>query len=95
MQEYIKLLKLQKRIRTELNYNKKLTREQKYYIQIWVKQYNYNFNMISLAFHYTTNKENPNYNYIHTILSDWYYRNFTTKENVIQWVNSAKKKKQS
>lgn len=93
MKQYIKLRKIRKQIHNKLNLNRQFTRTEKKYIKIWTTQYNYDFEMIGLALYYTTNKQNPNFGYIHCLLSDWYNRDFRTRENVIQWLNSIRKKK--
>ena len=87
------LIKIRKQLKNELNLNRNFTRTEKRYIKIWVKTYKYNIDTILLAFHYTLNKDNPNFAYIHCLLSDWYNRDFRTREDVIQWLNSIIKKK--
>ena len=87
------LIKIRKQLKNELNLNRNFTRAEKRYIKIWVKTYKYNIDTILLAFHYTLNKDNPNFAYIHCLLSDWYNRDFRTREDVIQWFNSIIKKK--
>lgn len=87
------LLRIRKQIQNELNFDRQFTRTEKKYIKIWTTQYNYDFEMISLALHYTTNKQDPKFDYIHCLLSDWYNRDFSTREDVIQWLNSIRKKK--
>lgn len=87
------LIRIRKQIQNELNLDRQFTRTEKKYIKIWTTQYNYDFEMISLALHYTTNKRNPNFSYINCLLSDWYNRDFRTREDVIQWLNSIRNKK--
>lgn len=87
------LIKIRKQLKNELNLNRNFTRAEKRYIKIWVKTYKYNIDTILLAFHYTLNKDNPNFAYIHCLLSDWYNRDFRTREDVIQWFNSIRNKK--
>ena len=87
------LIKIRKQLKNGLNLNRNFTRAEKRYIKIWVKTYKYNIDTILLAFHYTLNKDNPNFAYIHCLLSDWYNRDFRTREDVIQWLNSIIKKK--
>lgn len=87
------LIKIRKQLKNELNLNRNFTRAEKRYIKIWVKTYKYNIDTILLAFYYTLNKDNPNFAYIHCLLSDWYNRDFRTREDVIQWFNSIRNKK--
>lgn len=86
------LIKIRKQLKNELNLNRNFTRSEKRYIKIWVKTYKYNIDTILLAFHYTLNKDNPNFTYIHCLLSDWYKRNLLTKAEVIKWVDYMKSK---
>ena len=89
----IHLTRIRKQIQNELNLDRRFTRTEKKYIKIWTTQYNYDFEIISLALHYTTNKRNPNFDYLHCLLSDWYNRDFKTRKDIIQWLNSTKKAK--
>lgn len=84
------LIKIRKQLKNELNLNRNFTRTEKRYIKIWVKKYKYNIDTILLAFHYTLNKDNPNFAYIHCLLSDWYKRNLLTKSEVIKWIDYMK-----
>ena len=95
MKQYIKLRKIRKLIQNKLNLNRQFTRTEKKYIKIWVKTYKYNIDIILLAFHYTLNKDNPNFAYIHCLLSDWYKRNLLTKAEVIKWIDYKKSKVRS
>lgn len=89
----IHLTRIRKQIQNELNLDRRFTRTEKKYIKIWTTQYNYDFEIISLALHYTTNKQAPNFGYIHCLLSDWYNRDFKTRKDIIQWLNSIRNKK--
>lgn len=89
----IHLTRIRKQIQNELNLDRRFTRTEKKYIKIWTTQYNYDFEIIGLALQYTTNKRDPNFDYIHCLLSDWYNRNLKTREDVTQWLNSIRNKK--
>lgn len=89
MQKYIKL---RKQIHNNLNLDRGFTRAEKKYIKTWTTKYNYDFDIISFALHYTSNKRDPNFAYIHCLLSDWYHKGFITKEDILQWLDLMKKK---
>ena len=89
MQKYIKL---RKQIHNNLNLDRGFTRAENKYIKIWTTKYNYDFDIISFALHYTSNKRDPNFAYIHCLLSDWYHKGFITKEDILQWLDLMKKK---
>lgn len=86
------LTKIRKQLKNELDLNKNFTRNEKRYIKIWVKMYDYNIDIILLAFNYTLNKDSPNFMYIHCLLTDWYKRNLLTKEEIIKWCDYMKSK---
>ena len=90
----IHLTRIRKQIQNELNLERRCTRTEKKSIKIWTTHYKYDFEIISLALHYTTNKRNPNFDYLHCLLSDWYNRDFKTRKDIIQWLNSIRKQKQ-
>lgn len=86
------LIKIQKQLKNELNINRNFTINEKRYIKIWVKTYKYNIDIILLAFHYTLNKDNPNFTYIHCLLSDWYSRKLLTRQEILKWIDYMKSK---
>lgn len=90
----IHLTTIRKQIQNELNLDRRFTRTEKKYIKIWTTQYNYDFEIIGLALQYTTNKRDPNFDYLHCLLSDWYNRDFKARKDIIQWLNSIRKQKQ-
>lgn len=55
--------------------------------------YNYNFDIIEIALKKTTAKSNPNFNYINSIITDWYTNGLKTKEEIL--IYDAKRRKNS
>ena len=76
----------------EINLNRKFTRKEKKYILKWIKEYEFDFKTISLAFYYSTNKTHPNFEYLNNILTDWHDRGFKTRKDIELWIEWLKKK---
>src|SRR5690606_26493423 len=77
----------------KLKLNRNLTEYEEKYVETWVMDYKYSFEIIELALKKTTSKTNPNFNYIHSIITDWYKNGFKTKEEILMY--DAKRKKTS
>ncbi|AUG56038.1 MAG TPA: DnaD domain protein [Ruminiclostridium sp.] len=91
--EYEKFKDVRKLIVKKLKLNRNLTEYEEKYVETWVMDYKYSFEIIELALKKTTSKTNPNFNYIHSIITDWYKNGFKTKEEILMY--DAKRKKTS
>jgi len=91
--EYEKFKDVRKLIVKKLKLNRNLTEYEEKYVETWVMDYKYSFEIIELALKKTTSKTNPNFNYIHSIITDWYKNGFKTKEEILMY--DAKRKKKS
>lgn len=76
----------------EINLNRKFTMGERKYILKWIKEYEFDFKTISLAFYYSTNKMHPNFEYLNYILTDWHDRGFKTRKDVETSIEYLKKK---
>ena len=77
--------------------NRYLTEYEEEFIEKWVEDFGFDFEIIDIALKKTTSKTNPNFNYIHAILKDWSENNIKSKEDVYQYEKSnrqAYRKKQ-
>ena len=59
-----------------------LTQYEEAYIENWVLDFSYDMNIIELALKRTTYKQNPTFEYINNIITDWHDRNLKTEEDV-------------
>lgn len=90
-----KLNKIKKDISKKLGLNRKLTQYEEAYIEKWISEYNYNFDVIEIALKKTTSKTNPNFDYLDKIISDWKDRNLSNADAVktylLEFKNKTKK----
>lgn len=75
----------------KLKLGRNLTEYEDAYVEKWVMDYKYDFEIIELALKKTTAKSNPNFNYINSILTDWYTHGLKTKEEILVYDVNRKK----
>ncbi|HOQ37283.1 MAG TPA: DnaD domain protein [Acetivibrio sp.] len=92
--EYKKFKDVRGKIVRKLKLNRNLTEYEEEYVTKWVMDYGYNFDVIELALKKTTSKTNPNFNYLDSVITDWYNNNLKTKEAILEY-EAARKKKNS
>ena len=62
------------------------------YIEKWICEYNYSFDVIEIALKKTTSKTNPNFDYLDKMISDWKDRNLTSADDVKTYLLNFKNK---
>lgn len=87
-----KIKKIQKNICKKLGLNRKLTQYEEAYIEKWLNDYKYNFDIIELALKKTTSKSNPNFDYIDKIITDWHDRKLLNSDDVKNYLLEFKNK---
>ena len=87
-----KLNKIKKSISKKLGLSRKLTEYEEGYIEKWINDYNYSFDIIEIALKKTTSKTNPNFDYLDKMISDWKDRNLTTSDDVKKYLLEFKNK---
>ena len=80
--EYKKFKDVRRAIVKKLNLGRNLTEYEEAYVEKWVMDYGYTIEIIELALKKTTSKSNPNFNYINSIISDWFKNGLKTKEDI-------------
>ncbi len=60
-----------------------LTEYEEAYVEKWVLQFGYGFDIIEMALKRTTSAVNPSFEYINKILTNWYEKGFKTKEEIL------------
>ncbi len=88
--EYQKLKDIKLNITKKLKFNRMLTEYEQDYIEKWVLEYGYDFEIIELALKRTTTRTNPSFEYIHNIVTDWYKNGLKTMEEIITYMNTKK-----
>ena len=88
--EYQKLKDVKMNICKKLKLTRNLTEYEQEYIEKWVIDYKYDFEIIELALKRTTAKTNPHFEYINAIISDWHKNGLKTKDEIIAYSLSKK-----
>ena len=87
-----KLNKMKKNISKKLGISRKLTQYEEAYIEKWIVDFGFSFDIIELALKRTTSKANPSFDYIDKLLCDWHDRNFKTVSEVETFLVNIKQK---
>ena len=87
-----RLNKIKKDISKKLGISRKLTQYEEAYVEKWIVEFEYSFDVIELALRKTTSKANPSFDYIDKLLCDWHDRNLKTVSDVETFLVSIKQK---
>ncbi len=85
------LSKFKKTIAKKLGKYNGLTQYEEAYIENWVLNYGYDMNIIEIALKRTTFKQNPTFEYINNVITDWHERNLKTPAEVQAFIEQRKK----
>ena len=85
------LNKMKKSIAKKLGKYNGLTQYEEAYIENWVLNYGYDMNIIEIALKRTTFKQNPTFEYINSIITDWHDRNLRTPSEINAFLEQRKK----
>lgn len=85
------LNKYKKLIAKKLGKHSGLTQYEEAYIENWVLNFGYDMDIIEIALRRTTYKQNPTFEYINNIITDWHERNLKTPEEVNAFIEQRKK----
>lgn len=72
-----------------------LTQYEEAYIENWVLNFGYDMNIIEIALKRTTLKQNPTFEYINNVITDWHDRNLKTPDEVQAFLEQRKKQDKS
>jgi DnaD/phage-associated family protein len=67
-----------------------LTQYEEAYIEKWVNEFNYGMDVIEVALKRTTYKNNPSFEYINNIITDWHDRNLKTPAEITAFLEKRK-----
>jgi len=93
--KYEKVKDVKQKIVKKLKLSRMLTEYEEEFVERWIEDFNFGFDIIDLALKKTTSKTNPNFNYINAILKDWSDKGFKTKEEVLEFERNKKSQKTS
>lgn len=93
LEKYMELLEkvneAGRQIVNKLRLNRKLTSYEERYLEKWINEYGYDMDVIDLALEKTTGKTNPNFRYIHGVLTGWYNEGLKTKDQILAAMQAA------
>ena len=85
------LQKYKKTIAKKLGKYNGLTQYEEAYIENWVLNFGYDMNVIEIALKRTTFKQNPTFEYINNIITDWHERKLKTPTEINNFIEQRKK----
>lgn len=85
------LNKNKKLIAKKLGKHNGLTQYEEAYIENWILNFGYDMDVIEIALKRTTFKQNPNFEYINNIITDWHERNLKTPNEINAFIEQRKK----
>ena len=89
------LNKFKKSIAKKLGKYNGLTQYEEAYIENWVLNFGYNMDVIEIALKRTTLKQNPTFEYINNIITDWHDRNLKTPAEINTFLEQRKKQEKN
>lgn len=90
-QKQEKLKKIKNLIAKKLGKHGGLTQYEEAYIENWVLDFSYDMDIIEIALKRTTYKQNPTFEYINNIITDWHDRNLKTPDQIEAFLEQRKK----
>ena len=82
--------KIKKSIAKKMGKHSGLTQYEEAYIEKWVNDFKYGMDVIEIALKRTTYKNNPTFEYINNIITDWHDRNLKTPAEVSDFLEKRK-----
>ena len=89
-QQQESLNKIKKSIAKKLGKYNGLTQYEEAYIENWVLNFKYDMSIIEMALKRTTFKQNPTFEYINNIITDWHDRNLKTPSEIEAFLEQRK-----
>ncbi|MEG2348625.1 MAG: DnaD domain protein [Clostridia bacterium] len=90
LENYDKIIKIKQKICKALRINRNFTKYEEQYIDVWIKDFGYDFEMIEEALKRTVSKSNPSINYVNGILSNWNKKGFKSPKDLEKEVKPTK-----
>lgn len=82
LESYDNIQKIKQKIQKALRLNRNFTKYEEQYVDTWVKEYKYEFNIIEEALKRTVAKSNPSLKYVDAILTNWHKKGYKTLEDI-------------
>ena len=87
-----KLNKVANNIVKKLGLGRQLSQYEHAYVEKWMVDFGYSFDMIEIALKKTTSKVNPSFDYIDKLLTDWHDRGFKKPDQVQKFLSEMRQK---
>ena len=87
-----KLNKVANNIVKKLGLGRQLSQYEYAYVEKWMVDFGYSFDIIEIALKKTTSKVNPSFDYIDKLLTDWHDRGFKTPDQIQKFLSEMKQK---
>ncbi|KNY29831.1 DnaD domain protein [Pseudobacteroides cellulosolvens] len=88
--QYERFKSIRGKIVKKLGLGRNLTEYESEYVEKWIEKYKYDFEIIELALKKTPKKANPSFEYLNSIITDWYNNNLKTKDEILAYDNARK-----
>lgn len=88
--EYQKIKDIRLKIVKKLKKQSLLTEYEEAYLEKWVVEYGYSFDIIELALKRTTSIANPNFEYINRIIAEWNEKGLKCHEEIMEYEKQRK-----
>lgn len=95
LESYDKIQKIKQKILRALRLNRNFTKYEEQYIDTWIKDYKYEFDIIEEALKRTVAKSNPSLKYVDAILTNWHKKGYKTLEEIKNEEQSTTEVKES
>lgn len=82
LEDYDEIQKIKQKIVKSLRLNRVLTKYEEQYVNTWIKDYGYNFEIIEEALKRTVTIANPSISYVNGIITNWYKKGYKTVEDI-------------
>lgn len=82
LEDYDEIQKIKQKIIKSLRLNRNLTKYEEQYINTWIKEYGYSFEIIEEALKRTVAITSPSISYINGIMNNWYKKGFKTVDDI-------------
>ena len=94
-QKQEKLNKIKKSIAKKLGKQNNLTQYESAYIENWVSNFGYDMDIIELALKRTVFKQNPTFEYINKLITDWHEKGLKTPDQVTAFIEQRRKQEKN
>lgn len=82
LESYDNIQKIKQKILKALRLNRNFTKYEEQYIDTWIKEYKYEFDVIEEALKRTVAKSNPSLKYVDAILTSWHKKGYRSLDDI-------------